>query len=308
MPSPTEPDPAADTAQAVSGAPTEPGGPAKPRLRATQALLLGALHGPAELLPISSSGHVALMPWLLHWDYDRLDPELRKSFEVALHAGTAAALLITLRAEVHDALDTMTPRLAGLIALSVAPPAVVGYKLERLIESRLGTPPTIAAGLICGSLVMALADRAPQQRSSREALARDALYLGVAQACALIPGVSRNGATLAAARLRRFTREDANRLSRHVALPVIAGATMLKGTRLARRGLPRGTGVPFALGASASFASTLGSTWLIRQVERDRSLLPYAAYRMALAAVVLRRLRRRDATPPRSGGCTTMTP
>jgi undecaprenyl-diphosphatase len=255
-----------------------------------QALLLGALHGPAELLPISSSGHVALVPWLLRWDYDRLDPELRKSFEVALHAGTAAALLITLRAEVGDALDAMTPRLAGLIALSFAPPAVVGYKLERVIESRFGTPPTIAAGLICGSVVMALADRAPQERSSPEAGALDALYLGLAQASALVPGVSRNGATLAAARLRRFTREDANRLSRHVALPVIAGATMLKGVRLARRGLPPGTRLPFALGAGASFASTLGSTWLIRQVERDRSLLPYAAYRLALAAVVLRRL------------------
>jgi undecaprenyl-diphosphatase len=271
--------------------------PAADGLSLPEALVLGALHGPAELLPISSSGHVTLIPWLLGWDYDRLDPELRKSFEVALHAGTAAALLITLRSEVRDAVEGMTPRLAGLVVLSFAPPAVVGYKLERVIESRFGTPPTIAAGLICGSLVMALADRAPQARSSVQAGAGDALYLGVAQACALIPGVSRNGATLAAARLRRFTREDANRLSRHVALPVIAGATMLKGARLARRGLPRGTGLPFALGAGASFASTLGSTWLIRQVERDRSLLPYAAYRMALAVVVLRRLRRHGHHP-----------
>jgi undecaprenyl-diphosphatase len=271
--------------------------PAADGLSLSEALVLGTLHGPAELLPISSSGHVTLVPWLLGWDYDSLDPELRKSFEVALHAGTAAALLLTLRAEVHDALNAMTPRLVGLIALSFAPPAAAGYKLERVIESRFGTPPTIAAGLVCGSLVMALADRMPQLRSSREAGARDALYLGLAQACALIPGVSRNGATLAAARLRRFTREDANRLSRHVALPVIAGATMLKGVRLARRGLPRGTGLPFAVGAGASFVSTLGSTWLIRQVERDRSLLPYAAYRMALAAVVLRRLRRRGHHP-----------
>jgi undecaprenyl-diphosphatase len=263
------------------------------RLSPRQALILGALHGPAELLPISSSGHVALIPWLLEWDYDRLDSELRKSFEVVLHAGTAAALLITLREEVHDALGSLTPRVAGLIALSFVPPAVVGYGLERPIEERLGTPPTIAAGLICGSVAMALADRCPQRRSSREAGARDALWLGVAQACALIPGVSRNGATLAMARRRGFTREDANRLSRHVALPVIAGATLLKGLRLARRGLPPDTGVPFALGATASFASTLGSTWLIRQVERDRSLLPYAVYRVGLAGLVLARLRRR---------------
>jgi undecaprenyl-diphosphatase len=258
-----------------------------------QALTLGALHGPAELLPISSSGHVALIPWLLGWNYDRLDPELRKAFEVALHAGTAAALLITLRSEVQDALQGMSFRLAGLIGLSFVPPAVVGLTLERQIEQRLGTPATTAAGLICGSIAMVWADRAPQTRSSLEAGAVDALWLGGAQACALIPGVSRNGATLAAARMRRFTREDANRLSRHVALPVIAGATLLKTVRVGRRGLPPGTALPFAVGAAASFGSTLGSTWLIRQVERDRSLLPYAVYRLALAGLVLRCLHRR---------------
>jgi undecaprenyl-diphosphatase len=262
------------------------------RLALGQALALGALHGPAELLPISSSGHIALIPWLLGWDYDRLDPELRKSFEVALHAGTAGALLITLREEVGEALGGLDMRRMCLIGLSFAPPAVVGYTLERPIESRLGTPPTIAAGLIAGSAVMALADRRPQVRHHEGAGAVDALWLGVAQAAALIPGVSRNGATLAAARFREFTREDANRLSRHVALPVIAGATLLKGVRLKRRGLPPATAVPFAAGALASFASTLGSTWLIRQVERDRSLLPYACYRLGLAAVSLRKWRR----------------
>jgi undecaprenyl-diphosphatase len=257
-----------------------------------QAIALGALHGPAELLPISSSGHVALIPWLLHWDYDQLDDELRKSFEVVVHAGTAAALLITLRDEVDAAVRGLNARRLALIALSFAPPAVVGYTMERPIERRFGKPPTIAAALVIGAIAMAWSDRAPRERAHTEAGARDALWLGMAQACALVPGISRNGATLAAARARRFTREDANRLSRHVALPVIAGATALKGWRLKRRGLPPGTGVPLAAGATAAFASTLGSTWLIRQVERDRSLLPYAAYRVALAGLVARRLRR----------------
>ena len=256
-----------------------------------QALALGALHGPAELLPISSSGHVALVPWLLGWRYQELDDELRKSFEVALHAGTAAALLITLRQEVSDVLRTMRPHQLSLIAISFAPAALVGYKLERPIESRLGKPETIAAGLIIGSVVMAWADRAPQRRRHDEARVLDALALGIAQACALMPGVSRNGATLAAARFRGFTREDANLLSRHSALPIIAGATVLKTVRLRRRGLPPGTAVPLLAGATASFASTLACTWLIRQVERDRSLLPYAAYRIVLACAVLERLR-----------------
>lgn len=267
-------------------------GSAGQKLRVGQAIALGALHGPAELLPISSSGHVALIPWLLHWDYDQLDDELRKSFEVVVHAGTAAALLITLRDEVDEAVRGLNARRLALIALSFAPPAVVGYTLERPIEGRFGTPPTIAAALVIGAIAMAWSDRASQERTHTEAGACDALWLGAAQACALVPGISRNGATLAAARARRFTRADANRLSRHAALPVIAGATALKGWRLKRRGLPPGTGVPFAAGALAAFASTLGSTWLIRQVERDRSLLPYAAYRVALAGLVARRLRR----------------
>lgn len=281
------------------------------RLSVGQALALGALHGPAELLPISSSGHVALIPWLLDWDYHQLDDELRKSFEVALHAGTAGALLIVLRREVGDAVQRLDARRLSLIALSFAPPALAGYTLERPIEARLGTPPTIAAGLLGGALLMACADRSAQVRRHEDAGALDALWLGAAQALALIPGVSRNGATLAAARLRRFTREDANRLSRHVALPVIAGATVLKAVRLRRRGVPAGMAMPFAAGAAASFSSTLGSTWLIRQVERDRSLLPYALYRAALATVVVRRLwtrRSSQAGRPRTRSATRRPP
>ena len=255
-----------------------------------QAVALGALHGPAELLPISSSGHIAVVPWLAGWNHSRLDDELRKSFEVALHTGTAAALLISLRPEVEDAVRGLSLRRVYLVCLSFAPPAVVGYRFERWIERHLGTPPTVAAGLFAGAIAMAAADRSPQDRSHEEAGATDALWLGVAQACSLIPGVSRNGATLAAARWLRFTRVDANRLSRHAALPIIAGATLLKGVRLHARGLPPGAAVPFAAGALAAFVSTLGSTRLIRALERDSSLLPYALYRIGLAGLIIRRL------------------
>jgi undecaprenyl-diphosphatase len=255
------------------------------------AVALGLLHGPAELLPISSSGHLTLVPWIAGWRYADLDPELRKAFEVALHAGTAAALLLALRSEVAEAAHGLDRRRVTLVALSFAPPAVAGLLLERPIERRLGTPGSIAGGLLAGSAAMAVADRVgPTGRRRADAGALDALGLGLARACALIPGASRNGMTLAAARARGFDREDANALSRHVALPVIVGATALKGTRLARRGLPAGMAARFAAGILASFASTLGSTWLIRQVERDRSLAPYAAYRAALAALVIRRV------------------
>lgn len=273
------------------------------RLRTRDALALGLLHGPAELLPISSSGHVAVVPWLCGWPYSRLDGELRKSFEVALHAGTAAALLIGLRAEVGEAARAVDRRRVQLVVLSFLPPAIVGYVLERPIEQRLGTPGTVAAGLVAGSLAMAAADaRGGGTRRREEAGALDALCLGLAQACALMPGVSRNGATLAAARARGFAREDASVLSRHCALPIILGATLLKGTRLARRGLPAGTARAFAAGIVASFATTLASVRIIRQVERDRSLAPYALYRIGLAGLVVARLRRDESDRPRPRG------
>jgi undecaprenyl-diphosphatase len=236
------------------------------------------LHGPAELLPVSSSGHVTVVPWLLGWDYPELDPDLRKAFEVALHAGTAAALMVALRDQLPGDRRGLT-----LAAFSAAPPALAGYLLERPIKRHLGTPGAVAAGLLAGAVPIALADRAPQRRDVADAGAADALWLGVAQACALIPGISRNGATLATARLRHFTRRDAARLSWRVAPPPIAGATVLEAVRARRR-----LGVPGAAGAGAAFLSTFASRRLLLW---ERSLLPFAVYRIALAGVVLWRLR-----------------
>jgi undecaprenyl-diphosphatase len=256
-----------------------------------RALVLGAVQGPTELLPISSSAHIALVPWICGWRWSEADPEARKSFEVALHAGTAAALLVGQRGVIVSELAAFDSRRAAVVAFSFLPPAVVGYGLERQIEGRLGGPRSIAVGLALGAVAMLLADRSPQDRGRGDAAPADGLALGVAQAAALIPGVSRNGATLTAARLRRFTREHANLLSRTVALPVIVGASVLKGARLRRRGLAPGLRRAMVAGVGASFASTLASQRLIRLVERDRALWPYAGYRLALATVVVWRLR-----------------
>ena len=176
-----------------------------------------------------------------------------------------------------------------MIALSFVPPAVAGLGFERQIEGRLGGPVATAAGLALGAIAMLAADRAPQSRGQGEATAVDGLALGIAQAAALAPGVSRNGATLIAARSRRFDRVQANLLSRTVALPVIAGAALLKGERLRRRGVDRKLRHSLAIGTLAAFCSTLASQGLIRLVERDRALWPYAAYRLGLAGLVLRR-------------------
>jgi undecaprenyl-diphosphatase len=264
-----------------------------PGLTPVRAAVLGTVQGPAELLPVSSSAHLTLLPWLAGWPWQDLDPEARKSFEVALHAGAAGALLIGQRRLIAEELGSFDHRRAAVVAFSFVPPAIVGYALERQIEGHLGGPRTTAAGLVAGAVAMAIADRRPQRRGRGEATAGDGLVLGVAQATALAPGVSRNGATLAAARWRRFTREQANLLSRTVALPVIVGATLLKGIRLRRRGLAPGLRRAMAAGVAASFCSTLASQRLIAQVERDRALWPYAVYRLALAGIVLYRLGRR---------------
>jgi undecaprenyl-diphosphatase len=267
---------------------------AEAKLPLAHAVALGLLHGPAELLPISSSAHTTLIPWLAGWPYAQLEDELRKAFEVALHAGAGAALAIAMRAELRRSLARMDGRRASVLALALAPPALTGYLLEGTIERRLGSPRSIAAGLAAGALAMALADAgggsADTQRQSEDAGTRDGLALGLGQASALIPGVSRNGATLSAARARSFTRAAAQTLSWEVGLPVILGASLLKGLRLRRAGIRREHGAALAAGAAAAFVSTLASARALRRGTRDgRSLWPYALYRCLLAALVIAR-------------------
>jgi undecaprenyl-diphosphatase len=245
---------------------------AEPELIET--IALGLLQGPAELLPISSSAHAELLPWLLRWKHARLADERRKEVEVALHAGTALALVA--------ARGRWAMRRPVLLALATVPPALAGLVLERPIERRLGSPGAIACGLLGGSVALVLADLAPARRHADQAGSADALWLGAAQAAALVPGVSRSGATIAAARLRGFAREDAALLSQEVALPVLVGAAALKGLRLAQR--RRGSGA-LAAGAGAAAASTFAA---LRLVRRPGPLWAWAAYRAAIAAAVLR--------------------
>jgi undecaprenyl-diphosphatase len=241
-----------------------------------EAVALGLLHGPVELVPVSSSGHVAALPWLLGWEIAGWDGARRKELEVALHGGSAGALLLVARPQRVRPL---------LLAAAFLPPAVAGLTLERRIEQRLGTPPTLAAGLLAGGVALMLADRARGTRSAHDARGADALALGLAQAAALIPGVSRNGATLAAARARGFARADASRLSWEVALPVLIGANALKGVRVAQAGVS-GRVRPLVLGAAAAFASTLATARAIG-IERNSPLWLWALWRAGLAGAIL---------------------
>jgi undecaprenyl-diphosphatase len=270
--------------------------PGRQPLPLRHALALGLAQGPTELLPVSSSGHISLIPWLCGWSHDALEPESRKAFEVVLHAGAGLALAVAMRAELAGAVTGIDRRRSGLLALSLGPPALAGLVLRGPIERRLGGPRSIAAGLFAGAVAMTLADAAPPEGKRRlaQAGASDGLVLGLAQALALIPGVSRSGATLTAARARGFGRRDAQTLSLHAALPVIAGASGLELLRMARRGAPADVRPALATGGAAAFVSTLLATKLLgvdREGRRGRTLLPYAIYRSLLAIVVVRRLR-----------------
>ena len=247
------------------------------RLSVGQAVVLGLIQGPAEVLPVSSSGHLVLIPALLDWPYARLPADVRKTFEVALHAGAGLALLWVLRrdaaAAARDPVGT---------TLMTAPAAAVALALEDRIEERASDPRIAAGAQIASAIAMAMAT--PGSRTDPGVA--DRLMVGAAQACALVPGVSRNGATLTAARALGFDRDTAAQLSWQAGLPIIGGATLLKLTRLAQRGLDRDLRVPFAAGAAAAFAATLAAAPLLR-VRRQRAI---AAYRVALGAFALHRL------------------
>ncbi|HEY4451847.1 MAG TPA: undecaprenyl-diphosphate phosphatase [Solirubrobacteraceae bacterium] len=261
------------------------------------AVALGLLQGPAELLPISSSAHTSLLPWLLGWPYAQLEGSSRKSFEVALHAGAALALAVEMRRELTLAARGLDPRGAFVLGLSLAPAALAGYALRAPIERRLGGPGSIAAGLTAGAIAMVLADANGQRRDRADVGARDGLALGLAQAAALIPGVSRHGATLTAARSRGFAPAGAEALSWETGLPVILAAAAFEARRL-RGGAAQGTRpAALAAGGASAFASTLASAEAMRgRRAGDRALAPFAAYRLVLAGVVVlarRRHRRR---------------
>lgn len=263
-------------------------------LKLGQAIALGALHGPAELLPISSSAHTEAVPLLLGWSYAELEPGVRKEFEVALHAGTVLALAAAICADRRGGRSALGGWRLAAVAVASVPPALGGYLLEQQIERRLGTASTLAAALIAGAVVMAAADRFPQERRAQDVAPQDALWLGVAQAVALIPGVSRAGATRSAARMLRFRRPDAAALSQETGVPVLIGATLLKAARLAGRDIEPRTALTFIAAIAASALSTLAAATALRSDQRSQRLWPYAVYRVALAGLLLNCERRRS--------------
>jgi undecaprenyl-diphosphatase len=245
------------------------------------AIILGIVQGLSEFLPISSSGHLLLVPWLFGWE--ELGTDLKRSFDVALHMGTFVGALVYFRADVWHLL-VRDRRKGWLLVLASVPAAITGVLVEDLTSPEW----VIGLMLIVFGLVLAWADRLPERKGEDQFRPRSALLMGVAQACALQPGVSRSGATISAARALGFTRESAARLSFLMSLPIIAGAGVYKGIDVVREGgIPSGFEGAFLWGTIASGITGFLAIWGLLRLISTRSFTPFVLYRLAAGGLVI---------------------
>lgn len=265
-----------------------------------QAIVLGIVQGLTEFLPISSSGHLILVPWLFDWHVLLEDPELNKTFDVALHLGTFFSLLVYFwrdigrllaawwRTLTRRCVDSTEGKVAWLIILSMLPAAAAGVLLEDVIVNTLGKPWMIAGLMIVFAGVMYAIDRLARHERTMEQMSWvDALLIGVAQALALAPGVSRSGVTMVTGLALRLTREAAARFSFLMSIPIIGGAAAYKGLDIAREGLPPGTTMPFAVGIASAALSGFAAIWFLLAYLRRHDFTPFVIYRLAVGVGAL---------------------
>lgn len=265
-----------------------------------QAFTLGIVQGLTELLPISSSGHLILVPWLAQWEFLERNDEFNQTFDVALHLGTLVAVVIYFRTTIADLArawlrsvrkrrsDTAEERVAWVIAIATIPAAIVGALGEELIADELGEPWQIAILMAVFAVVLWIADRTTPRRVPDELGARGALALGLAQTLALAPGVSRSGVTISAARFLGLDREAAANVSFLLLVPITLGAVVWKGvTDVLFGDLPPGWGGPFLVGTIAAAGSGLLAIWALLAYVRRHTYTVFVVYRLVVAALVL---------------------
>ena len=259
------------------------------------ALILGALQGLTEVLPISSSAHLIIIPKLLGWADSGL------TFDVALHLGTLIALSLYFWRDIFDmtynfinsisgkGLNTSGSRLPWYIIIGTIPAAIVGKTFEEPIEKIFRqSPTTICLFLMVFGLLLAFADTTGAKRWKLDRInLKSALLIGLAQCLALIPGVSRSGITITAALLLGYNRETSARFSFLLSLPIVFGAAILKVGHLLKTGIPAGEATPLLIGvASSAIFGYLSVVFLLKLVQRY-SLYPFVWYRLAAGALFL---------------------
>lgn len=264
-----------------------------------EALLLGIVQGLTEFLPISSSGHLIIVPWLQDYTFLLEHPDFNKTFDVALHAGTLVAAIAYFRREVvqltqgfleavrRRAIETPNQRLSVAIAVGTVPAVIFGGLGSGFIDDHLGEPWMIALQLILFGALLLYADRLPQRKSLEQSSIKDGWYIGLAQVLALAPGTSRSGITITAARYLGLDRDSAARFSFLMLIPIVAGATVFKAASAIHAGLPSGVAGPMVVGTiAAAISGYLAIAFLLRLV-RTMSYAPFVYYRYAVGVAIL---------------------
>jgi undecaprenyl-diphosphatase len=264
-----------------------------------QALVLGITQGATELLPVSSSGHLILVPWAAGWHYLQDNPDFNKTFDVALHLGTLIAVILYFWRDVvrlarawwqslkRRQIVSADERIAWYVFVATVPAALAGAAGESFIEKRLGDPWQIAILLAVFAIILWLADRVPPRRSIEDIGWKGAVGVGLAQCLALMPGTSRSGVTITAARFLKLNRDDAARLSFLLLIPIVFGAAVLKGAKVAVDGLPPGSAGPFVVGMLAAAVVGLAAIWGLLGYVRRHTYTVFVIYRLALSAAIL---------------------
>jgi undecaprenyl-diphosphatase len=265
-----------------------------------QAFVLGVVQGLTELLPISSSGHLILVPWLFDWHYLEENKDFNKTFDVALHLGTLVAVVVYFWADIgrlvaawfrsvgRRAIETADEKIAWLVFVASIPAALAGALGEKLIEDHLGAPWQIAINLAVFGIILWIADRSAQTRRLEDLGLWTALGVGAAQALSLMPGVSRSGITITAGRFLKLDRDSAARLSFFLLIPIVFGAVLYKGlTDVVFGDLPSGSTGPFLVGTIAAAGAGLIAIELLLGYVRRHNYTVFVLYRLVLAAAIL---------------------
>lgn len=245
------------------------------------AVIMGIIQGFTEFLPISSTAHLVLLPWFFKWG-NGLDT---LTFDVALHAGTLVSLFICFYRDIIEIIKDKRRLILFLIAGTI-PAGIAGIAFNDYIETTLRTPVLIAAMLVVFGMVMYLSERFRGQRGVDEMSFMDAVFIGCAQAVALIPGVSRSGVTISAGLFKGLRREEAARFSFLLSMPAIAGAVVLEGRHLINSSGQWDMGLIAAGFISSLITGVIAIKFLMRYL-KQYSLNAFVIYRFALAALIL---------------------
>jgi undecaprenyl-diphosphatase len=264
-----------------------------------QALGLGLVQGATELLPISSSAHLILVPWLADWEYLEQNDDFNQTFDVALHLGTLVAVVayfwsdlvrLTLawfRSARSRRVTTPDERVAWFIAVATVPAAIVGALGSEAIPDHLGEPWQIAILLAVFGVILWIADRRPARRDVRDLGVREAVLVGLAQSLALAPGVSRSGITITAGRFLGLGRDEAARIAFLLLVPITLGAVAWQGlTDVVLGDVPPGSTGPFVVGVLAAAASGAVAIVALLGYVRRHDYSVFVVYRLLVAVFV----------------------